>query len=204
MQNSEESPATLSLTKRLLIAVGLGLLLGITAFINPTSALLQWVQWVPIVGLVIVMLLSIVFDARVRHGNIPTFRIAYGCALTLLVVVVVYVVQGVIAGIIPLIGFFETLLILPVELGTGVAFTIGDEKMRLSSLSGLLAWAATSVMLLISVFIQASIPGNHISDLLGTIIPVIVIGLGFAALGGLLGRLFRAWIMKRVLGEEVV
>jgi hypothetical protein len=198
MQHSVLSLSSLSLWVRLLIAFVLGLLLGITAFISPSNALLQWV---PIVVLLLVMMVSIAFDARVVERRIPTSRIAYGCAMALLAMAVVFLVVSFLLGIVPSFSFLTTLLI-ALELGIGVGFAVGNEGKGASNLSGLVAWAGTAILLLIATGIQARTPGSKLGAVFSIIVTIAVIGLGFAALGGLLGCYLRTWIMRRVVGEE--
>ncbi|MEO8973508.1 MAG: hypothetical protein ABI406_18120 [Ktedonobacteraceae bacterium] len=198
MQHRVLSLSSLSLWVRLLIAFALGLLLGITAFTSASDALLQWV---PIVVLLFAMMVSITFDERVVKRHISTSRIVYGCAMVLLAMVVVFLVVSFLLGIVPSFSFLTTLLI-ALELGIGVGFAVGNEENGASNLSGLVAWAGTAMLLLIATGIQARIPGSKLGAVYSTIVTVAVIGLGFAVLGGLLGRYLRIWIMRRVVGED--
>jgi hypothetical protein len=71
MQNPAAPTVSIpSILLRLLIALILGLLVGLTIYINPSSPSLQWLMLVPIAVFLVAMLLSIVFDPRVRHGTI--------------------------------------------------------------------------------------------------------------------------------------
>lgn len=198
MQQNVRSVSSLSLWVRLLIAFVIGLLLGITAFISPSDALLQWV---PIAVLLLAMMVSIAFDERVVERRIPTSRIAYGCVMALLAMVVVFLVVSFLLGIVPSFSFLTTLLV-AMELGIGVGFAVGNEETGASNLSGLVAWVGTAILLLIATGIQARTPGSKLGAVYSIIATIAVIGLGFATLGGLLGRYLRIWIMRRVVGEE--
>lgn len=188
MQDRIISVKSLSLRIRLLIAFVLGLLLGSTAFMSASDALLQWV---PILVLLITMMSSVAFDARVLEERISTPRVIYGFLLTFFIMAAVYLVVGFILDILP----FATLLI-AFELGMGVAFAVGNEERGASSLSGLVAWFGTAILLVISAAIQAS-------TLFSVIVTIAVLGLGVAALGGLLGRFFRTWVMQRIVNSPL-
>lgn len=195
MQDRIISVTSLSLRIRLLIAFVLGLLLGTTAFISASDTLLQWV---PILVLLIAMMLSIAFDARVLEEHTSISRIAYGFLLTAFIMAAVYLAVGFLLSIIPL----ATLLI-AFELGMGVAFAVGNEERGASSWSGLVAWFGTAILLVISAAIQASTPGSTVGAVFSVIVTIAVLGLGVAALGGIPGRFFRTWVMKRVVSSPL-
>jgi hypothetical protein len=191
MQDRIISVTSLSLRIRLLIAFVLGLLLGTTAFMSASDVLLQWV---PLLALLIAMMLSVAFDARVLEERTSTSRIVYGFLLTFIIMAAVYVVVGFLLGIIPLAP-----LLIAFELGMGVAFAVGNEERGVSSLSGLVAWFGTAILLVISAAIQARAPGSDNGALFSLIVIIAVIGLGVAALGGMPGCFLRTWVMKRVV-----
>jgi hypothetical protein len=71
-----------------------------------------------------------------------------------------------------------------------------SETLLLAIGCGLAAWLGVGILLLISAYINSKAPGNDFGSLILSLILVgVVIGFGFAALGGFLGRLVRRWAL---------
>jgi hypothetical protein len=196
MQNPAAPTVSIpSILLRLLIALILGLLVGLTIYINPSSPSLQWLMLVPIAVFLVAMLLSIVFDPRVRHGTITPICTAIAILRTLLVIgapILIILVLGIfVSSFGPIV-----VVVAPLEVSLIAAFTVGSETLLLAIGCGLAAWLGVGILLLISAYINSKAPGNDFGSLILSLIVVgVVIGFGFAALGGFLGRLVRRWAL---------
>ncbi len=196
MQNPvTPSVSTSSIFKRLLIAFTLGLLVGLSAFINPSSPSLQWLMLLPVAAFLVAMLLSILFDPRVRQGVITPRR-------TVIAILRILLVLGAPFLVIFGLGIFVSSLgpivvvVVPLEVSLVASFVAGSESVGLAIGCGLAAWLGMGILLMLSAFLNSKQPGNDFGSLvLGLVTIGILIGFGFAALGGLLGRLVRRWAL---------
>lgn len=195
MQNpATPSVSISSIFIRLLIAFILGLLAGLSAFINPTYPSLQWLMWLPVAAFPVAMLLSIVFDPRVRQGVITLRRSAMAILWILLVIgaplLIIFVLDIFVSSLWPIV------VVVPLEVSLVASFVAGSESVGLAIGCGLAAWLGMGILLMLSAYLNSKQPGNDFGSLvLGLVTVGILVGFGFAALGGLLGRLVRRWAL---------
>jgi hypothetical protein len=151
---------------------------------------------VPVAVFLVAMLLSIVFDPRVRHGTITPRRTAIAILRTLLVIGAPILIILVLGIFVSSFGPIVVVVVAPLEVSLIAAFTVGSETLLLAIGCGLAAWLGVGILLLISAYINSKAPGNDFGSLILSLIVVgVVIGFGFAALGGFLGRLVRRWAL---------
>jgi hypothetical protein len=196
MQNpATPSVSISSIFIRLLIAFILGLLAGLSAFINPTYPSLQWLMWLPVAAFPVAMLLSIVFDPRVRQGVITLRRSAMAILWILLVIgaplLIIFILGIFVSSLWPIV-----VVVVPLEVSLVASFVAGSKSVELAIGCGLAAWLGMGILLMLSAYLNSKQPGNDFGSLvLGLVTVGILIGFGFAALGGLLGRLVRRWAL---------
>lgn len=181
---------------RLIVALLLGLQFGALAFFQPTDGVWLWVPWLPLVILLAAMALSIWIDPRVRRGEIEDLRVLQGLIRFLLAII------GPVIALVVLFFFIRSvgalvLELIPLALGVITAFTlIGSRHSGLAVLCGLLAWLGVGLPFLFSTYLTSQQPGNSLGGLAFLFLAVgVLVGFGFAALGGFLGRLLRRWVL---------
>lgn len=172
-----------SILVRLLIALILGLQLGLIVFIPPS---LPWLNVGPVAVLLVALLLSMLLHPHVRQSG----RLVTTLLLVLAVPLLALVGLG---GLLPAGGSLVAVGA-ALELSVIVAFTVGSETVSLAIGSGLIAWAGAGSLFLLAAFLQSTQPGNDLGSLVfGVIAFLVVLGFGIAALGGLLGRRLHKW-----------
>lgn len=181
---------------RLIVALLLGLQFGALAFFQPTDSGWLWVPWLPLAILLAAMALSIWIDPRVRRGEIEDLRVLQGLIRFLLAII------GPVIALVVLFFFIRSvgalvLELIPLALGVITAFTlIGSRHSGLAVLCGLLAWLGVGLPFLFSTYLTSQQPGNGLGGLAFLFLAVgVLVGFGFAALGGFLGRLLRRWVL---------
>jgi hypothetical protein len=196
MQNPANPSVSIpSIFVRLLIALILGLLPGLTAFYNPSLPSLRWLIWLPVIVLPVAMLLSIVFDPRVRQATITPGRAANAMLKVLLVIGAPILLVLLLGAFVPTLGPLVAVLV-PLEVSLVAAFVVGSANVGLAIGCGLAAWLGAAILFLPSVYQQTTEPGNDFGSLvLGIVAVGVIIGFGVAALGSLLGRFLRRWAL---------
>lgn len=175
-----------SILVRLLIALILGLQLGLIVFI-PLS--LPWLNVGPVAVLLVALLLSMLLHPHVRQSG----RLVTALLRVLLVLAVPLLALVGLGGLLPAGGPLVAVGA-ALALSVIVAFTVGSETVSLAIGSGLIAWAGAGSLFLLAAFLQSTQPGNDLGSLVfGVIAFLVVLGFGIAALGGLLGRRLRKW-----------
>lgn len=181
---------------RLAVALLLGLQFGVLAFYQPPSLAWIWVPWLPLAILLAAMAISIWIDPRVRRGEVEDEQVLQGLVRFLLAIIVPVLMLIALLFFIRSIGAIMLELI-PLALGVITAFTlIGSRRSGLAVLCGILAWLGVGLPFLFSTYMTSRQPGNELGGLAFMLLMIgVLIGFGFAALGGFLGRLLRHWVL---------
>lgn len=186
-------PSVSSTIVRFLIALILGLQVGLIVLI-PSS--LQVLCLGPVGILLLAMLLSILFDSRVRQHEGSAGRLIRAMRRVALVIIAPLLILAILGIFIPEIGLSGAFLGI-LEMSVIVAFTVGSTTIPLAIGSALIAWFGASIFFLVSASLQANEPGNDLGSLILALIAFLVLlGFGLAAFGGLLGRLLRRWAFR--------
>jgi hypothetical protein len=202
MQPSTTTPTTtLSTFTRLLIAFVLGLPTGILSYFTLQASSIEWWQFgIPIVVLTAAMLLSILLDTGVHEGAVSPLRAAISIIVVLLLTGVFIATSTFLP---PLNQNFTFLVIALVPFSTGLAatFAVGSAGTWWSALgTSLVAWLGTGIPTIIVAVIkyiayEQQNPGGDG----GLVLPFTIVGvlLGFilAALGGIVGKVLRSWLL---------
>lgn len=189
----------LSTPLRLLIAFVLGVLAGLIMLFFPNNTpLLWWMLVIPVAVLFSAMLLSVRLDPAVRQGTIAPLR-----------PIIALLLFGVIAGAIVVVLAFQPalswiwLIFMPFAVGLAAAFTFGSyNQFGLAVLEALAAWLGSGISIVINAVLsyiayEKVTPGGDGGIALPATIVYVVIAFAVAALGGLIGGLFRNWFLAK-------
>jgi hypothetical protein len=181
---------------RLVVALLLGLQFGLLAFYQPPSAIWLWVPWLPLIILLAATVASIWFDPRVRHGEINAEHMLQGLIRFLLTILGPILLVLIAFFFIRSVGAL-VLALIPLTLGVITAFIlIGNRHTGLAVICALLAWLGAGVPFLLSTYLTSKQPGNELGSLVFVLLMFgVITGFVFAALGGILGRLLRRWVL---------
>jgi hypothetical protein len=183
--------------QRLLISFLLGLQFVLSSLFSASPSLgpYYWLAWVPVAVLLVAMLLSMLFDPRVRQGTVPSQRMGTGILRVLLVTVPFILISFVLLATDMSIGPFGLILI-PIGIGLAVAFSVGSASTGWAMLCGLVAWFGTAIPFGVIGYLQFNQSGNNYGSFVFALILVgIFAGFGLAMLGSLLGKGLRRWAL---------
>jgi hypothetical protein len=183
--------------RRLLLSFLLGLQFVLSSLFSASPALgpYYWLAWLPVAVLLMAMLLSMIFDPRVRQRTVASQQMGTGILRLLLVTVPFILISFILLATDLPIGPIGLILI-PIGIGLAAAFTVGSATTGRAMLCGLVAWFGTAIPFGIAGYVQFEQHGNDY----GTFVFVLILlgifaGFGLAMIGGLLGKGLRGWAL---------
>jgi hypothetical protein len=186
----------------MILRLGISFLLGLQFVLSslfsasPSLGPYYWLAWVPVAVLLVAMLLSMMFDPRVRQGTVSSQQIGTGILRILMVTVPFILISFLLLATDVSIGPFGLILI-PIGIGLAAAFTTGSTSTGRALLCGLMAWVGTAIPFGIAGYVQFEQPGNNYGTFVFALILIgIFAGFGLAMIGGLLGKGLRGWALR--------
>jgi hypothetical protein len=183
--------------RRLGISFVLGLQFVLSSLFSASPSLgpYYWLAWVPVIVLLVAMVLSMMFDPRVRQGTVTSEQVGAGILRVLLVTVPLIVIGFILLATDLPIGPLGLILI-PLGVGLAVAFSVGSTSTGWAMLCGLMAWFGTAIPFGIAGYLQFDQSGNNYGTFVFALILLgIFAGFGVAMIGGLFGRGLRRWAL---------
>lgn len=194
------SPTMLfSLFARALIALVLGVQVGLILFLTPTQ---HWLYLEPISIILVALLLSLVFDPDVRQRRMPRQRLSMVLRRALLIIVAPTLVVAVLGALFPQLWPWAMLAVF-LETSLFIAFTVGGRINWQAISSAMIGWLGFGIVAEIDgTLVDAAYrntPGFHFDPFPAAGFATISVLLGFAiaALSGHLGMLLRIWIVDQ-------
>lgn len=196
--------------RRLLLAFVLGIPVGLFFFFNAQSPILQW--WVvalPAAVLLVAMIVSILLEPVIRQDRRAALRPLVRLVLTLLTLSVLLLVLALLPAIQPAFGLI-VLAMVPGAVGLATAVTIGSNvSLGWAVIGAVVAWLGSSLPILLNAVLyflayEKTTPGGDGVIALPLTIAYLIIDFVVAALGGLVGGLFRRWLLRRTSSKTPV
>ena len=182
---------------RLLLALLLGLQFFLLIWPSDKLSSPNWLTCLPVLVLLGALLLSVCLTLRFRQDKLNWKEVGATLLKTLLVICLPLAITLLAWISIPGLAVYLT-LVAPLEIGVIISLTLGAGRPFLSPGVGALAWLGMGLVLLVAGSTQIHQRGNDLGDLVFAIIVVaVLIGVGLALIGGMIGRLLYDWIFKK-------